>query len=53
MGASSRLRTLQYVPYLEMAGFLVIVAGLFDDACLMARYASQVSSSPIRLSIGS
>lgn len=43
MGASSRLRTLQYVPYLQAAGFEVEVASFFDDAYLEALYAGRRS----------
>lgn len=31
LGASSRLRSFQYLPYLEQAGFEVTIAPLFDD----------------------
>ena len=43
-GASSRLRTMQYIPYLSRAGFDVEVASLFDadyldaDVCRPAVY---------------
>ncbi|MEW6255304.1 MAG: glycosyltransferase family 4 protein [Pseudomonadota bacterium] len=38
LGASSRLRTMQYVPALEKAGFDVEVFSLFDDGYLQALY---------------
>src|SRR5690606_23290016 len=38
MGASSRLRTLQYVPYLESVGVDVAVQQLFDDRHLAEIY---------------
>lgn len=41
MGASSRLRTLQYLPYLEAAGFEVEVASFFDDVYLNALYSGR------------
>jgi len=44
MGASSRLRMLQYIPWLEAAGIRVEVASLFDDAYLEALYGGH----PIR-----
>lgn len=37
-GASSRYRTLQYIPYLEQSGFQCTVSPLFDDAYLEYRY---------------
>lgn len=39
LGASSRLRTLQYLPALQAADIHVTVQSLFDDAALAARYA--------------
>ena len=39
MGASSRLRTLQYLPYLEAEGFDITVQSLFDDRYLDNLYA--------------
>lgn len=41
MGASSRLRTLQYLPYLKDAGFDVEVRSFFDDAYLQALYSGK------------
>lgn len=41
MGASSRLRTMQYLPALAREGFNVQVAPFFDDAYLHALYAGQ------------
>lgn len=41
LGASSRLRTMQYLPALEQAGFEVTVASLFDDAYLQALYSGR------------
>jgi glycosyltransferase involved in cell wall biosynthesis len=38
MGASSRLRTFQYVPWLEAAGMSCTVQALFSDEMLRARY---------------
>jgi glycosyltransferase involved in cell wall biosynthesis len=38
-GASSRLRTMQYVPYLQTAGLEVEVSSLFDAAYLADMYA--------------
>jgi len=43
MGASSRLRTLQFLPYLNTAGITVEVAPFFDDAYLSNLYAGQRS----------
>jgi glycosyltransferase involved in cell wall biosynthesis len=41
MGASSRLRTMQYLPALVREGFNVQVAPFFDDAYLHALYSGQ------------
>ncbi|MCK0171436.1 glycosyltransferase family 4 protein [Aliiroseovarius sp. S1123] len=41
MGASSRLRTMQYLPALTSEGFNVQVAPFFDDAYLHALYSGQ------------
>jgi glycosyltransferase involved in cell wall biosynthesis len=41
MGASSRLRTMQYLPALAREGFSVQVAPFFDDAYLNALYSGQ------------
>lgn len=41
LGASSRVRTLQYLPHLRAAGFDVTVRPLLDDAYLTRRYAGQ------------
>lgn len=41
MGASSRLRTMQYLPTLVREGFNVQVAPFFDDAYLHALYSGQ------------
>jgi len=41
LGASSRLRTLQYKPYIEAAGFEVEYAALFDDTYLQKFYSGQ------------
>ncbi|WPZ31535.1 glycosyltransferase family 4 protein (plasmid) [Sulfitobacter sp. OXR-159] len=41
MGASSRLRTMQYLPALEREGFNVQVAPFFDDTYLHALYSGQ------------
>ena len=41
MGASSRLRTMQYLPHLERAGVKVTLAPFFDDAYLRALYAGK------------
>lgn len=37
-GASSRLRTLQYIPYFEDSGFSVVTSPLFDDNYLKTLY---------------
>lgn len=44
LGASSRLRTMQYQPYLEAAGIEVRFASLFDDAYLGKVYTGRRSS---------
>jgi glycosyltransferase involved in cell wall biosynthesis len=41
LGASSRLRTMQYLPFLAEAGLEVEVAPLFDDAYLSALYGGK------------
>ena len=41
MGASSRLRTMQYLPALAREGLSVQVAPFFDDAYLQALYSGQ------------
>lgn len=43
-GASSRLRMLQYVPYLEKDGWNVVVANLLDDIYLSRLYSREKSS---------
>ena len=43
-GASSRLRMLQYLPYLEEAGFNVDIVPLFDAAYLEAMYSGRRSA---------
>lgn len=41
MGASSRLRTMQYLPILESEGFTVEIAPFFDDSYLQALYSGK------------
>ncbi len=41
LGASTRLRSLQYLPYLEAAGIEVTVCPLFDDTYLERLYAGR------------
>jgi glycosyltransferase involved in cell wall biosynthesis len=41
LGASSRLRSLQFIPYLESAGFHVTVTPFFDDEYLLNLYAGR------------
>lgn len=41
LGASSRLRTLQYLPAFSQAGWRVEIAPLFDDAYLSALYSGR------------
>jgi len=43
LGASSRLRMLQFIPSLQSAGITVSVAPFFDDAYLSGLYAGQRS----------
>lgn len=43
LGASSRVRTLQYMPHLRAAGLDVTVRPLLDDGYLSRRYAGQSS----------
>lgn len=50
-GASSRYRTLQYIPHLEGSGFRCTVSPLFDDSYLEYLYQTgQVSKSKVLLS---
>ena len=44
LGASSRLRTLQYKPWLEKAGFKVEYATFFDDDYLKHLYTKKKSN---------
>lgn len=46
LGASSRLRTMQYIPSLEQAGFEVAFAPFFDDAYLTDLYSGR--RNPLR-----
>lgn len=43
-GASSRIRSYQYLPYLRSQGIEVEVAPLFDDDYLLQRYQGRVSA---------
>lgn len=43
LGASSRLRSHQYLPYLSQAGFDVTVAPLFDDDYVRGLYSGNIS----------
>ena len=47
-GASSRLRSLQYLPYLESNGFQITVSSLFDDQYLDQLY-RQGKRVPLRM----
>jgi len=47
LGASSRLRTMQYKPWLEDAGFDVEYAALFDDDYLKMLYSGQKSKTDL------
>lgn len=48
-GASSRLRTLQYQPFLEAAGHEVMYLPFFDDAYLERLYSGVKSKYPVNL----
>lgn len=48
LGASSRLRTMQYIPALEAAGFDVNLVSFFDDAYLKALYAGKRDKGGLR-----
>jgi len=50
-GASSRLRTMQYIPYLNNIGFDVHVKSLFDANYLGEMYAGRRSSATLAKSI--
>lgn len=41
LGASTRLRTMQFIPHLEVAGISVVQQSLFDDSYLKKTYAKQ------------
>ena len=41
LGASSRLRMMQYIPVLEQAGFSVILESLFDDVYITDLYSGR------------
>lgn len=41
LGASSRLRTLQFLPFLKNSGIDVVVCPLFDDEMLMSKYQNK------------
>ena len=43
LGASSRLRTLQYIPRLRALGYSIQAAPLFDDAYVIGLYAQRIS----------
>ncbi|MGV3478823.1 MAG: glycosyltransferase family 4 protein [Sphingobium sp.] len=45
LGASSRLRTLQYLPYLAQSGFDITVAPFFDNGYLQRLYGRQSQRS--------
>lgn len=47
LGASSRLRTLQFEPWLRQAGFSVEYASLFDDAYLLNFYKGGKKSTDV------
>ncbi len=47
LGASSRLRTLQYLPMLQAEGFELHVAPLFDDAYIQNLYAGRRNPAQI------
>lgn len=52
LGASSRLRTMQYLPALDKAGFSVSVESLFDAAYLEDLYAGKRNRAAIIASYG-
>ncbi|MDR7135854.1 glycosyltransferase involved in cell wall biosynthesis [Lysobacter niastensis] len=47
LGASSRLRLLQYIPALQIAGIEVKAAPLLDDRYVRALYAGRISASSV------
>lgn len=50
LGASSRLRSLQYVPLLQGAGFQVDVMPLLSDSYVAGLYAGKISAMGVALS---
>src|SRR5258706_5634889 len=47
LGASSRLRSYQYLSFLESRGFEVSVAPLFDNSYLKGLYSQKVSIASV------
>jgi len=47
LGASSRLRSYQYLPYLKSCGFDVTVAPLFSDDYVTSMYAGKISVTSV------
>jgi glycosyltransferase involved in cell wall biosynthesis len=47
LGASSRMRSFQYFPYLEQQGLKVVVKPLFDDDYLHALYSGKKSNTSV------
>ncbi|NQU85503.1 MAG: glycosyltransferase family 4 protein [Mariniphaga sp.] len=47
LGASSRLRSYQYFPFLESCGINICVTSFFDDDYLVSKYAGTVSLARI------
>jgi glycosyltransferase involved in cell wall biosynthesis len=45
LGASSRMRSFQYFPYLEQQGMKIVVKPFFDDDYLQALYAGKKSTT--------